>query len=126
MKRWMQTQILDLMRVPAEPHPPDGSSGSIRIFRSGRNYYRWRLILWLGAHLVVLILVTILVFALFRVMRVATPWVRFAAEALVALLVIGFLGSSIFTFLQQRLNYELLWYIVTDRCLRVRSGILNV
>ncbi|MGH9647630.1 MAG: PH domain-containing protein, partial [Bryobacteraceae bacterium] len=56
----------------------------------------------------------------------ALPWVRVAAETFAALLVAGFLVSLLFTFLRQRLNYELRWYIVTDRCLRVRSGILNV
>jgi membrane protein YdbS with pleckstrin-like domain len=42
------------------------------------------------------------------------------------LLATAFLVSALFTFLQQRMNYELRWYVVTDRCLRVRSGILNV
>ena len=43
-----------------------------------------------------------------------------------ALLATAFLVSAFFTFLQQRMNYELRWYVVTDRCLRVRRGILNV
>jgi membrane protein YdbS with pleckstrin-like domain len=126
MIRWIQTQLLGLMKVPGEPHPPAGSTGSIRIFRSGRNYYRWRLVVWLSANLGILMLVTILVFALSRATRAAPPWGRFVAETFAALLVTGFLGSLLFTFLQQRLNYELRWYIVTDRCLRVRSGIMNV
>ena len=32
----------------------------------------------------------------------------------------------VFTWFQLKLNYELRWYIVTDRSLRVRSGILSV
>ena len=114
MIRWMQTQILGLMRVPAEPHPPDGSSGSIRIFRCGRNYYRWRLLVWLSANLGVLILIAILLSALYRAIQVAPPLGRVAAEAAAALLVTGFLCSLLFTFLQQHLNFELRWYIVTD------------
>jgi membrane protein YdbS with pleckstrin-like domain len=125
MLRWMQTQLLDFMRVPKEPQPPDGSAGSIRVFRSGRNYYRWRLTVWLAANLGVLAPLTILVFIVSKAIRFA-PVGRFAGEALAVLLVIGFLASASCTFLQQRLNYELRWYIVTDRCLRVRSGIMNV
>ena len=126
MIRMLQTQLLALARVPEEPHPPDGSTGSIRIFRSGENYYRWRLMVWLSANLGALILVAILVSGLSRVSRVAPPGGRFVAEAFAALVVTGFLASALITFLQQRLNYELRWYIVTDRCLRIRSGIINV
>jgi membrane protein YdbS with pleckstrin-like domain len=126
MLRWMQGQLLDLMKVPYEPQPPDGSAGSIHIFRSGRNYYRWRLIVWLGANLGVLVLVSILLLVISRAIRFAPPLGRLAGEALAVLLVMGFLGSALCTFLQQKLNYERRWYIVTDRCLRVRSGIMNV
>ena len=126
MLRGIQDQLLDLMRVPYEPQPPDGSAGSIHIFRSGRNYYRWRLIVWLAANLGVLVLVSILLLVISRAIRFATPLSRLAGEALAVLLVIGFLGFALCSFLHQRFNYELRWYIVTDRCLRVRSGIMNV
>lgn len=126
MIHWLQTRILHLMKVPAEPRPPDGSAGSARVFRSGRNYYRWRLALWFLANLGVLILLAAALFALARPIHAGTPLSRYIAEVLSALLVIAFLVSALFTFLQQRMNYELRWYVVTDRCLRVRSGILNV
>ncbi|HEY7335199.1 MAG TPA: PH domain-containing protein [Bryobacteraceae bacterium] len=114
------------MRTPAEPQPPDGSAGSARVFRAGRNYYRWRLALWFISNLGVVILLTVVLFALARPVRVGPPWKRYIAESFMALLVIAFLASAFFTFLQQRLNYELRWYVITDRCLRIRSGILNV
>jgi membrane protein YdbS with pleckstrin-like domain len=126
MIHWLHKNILHLMRVPAEPQPPDGSAGSARVFRSGRNYYRWRLALWFSANLGVLILLAAVFFALARPINAGAPWSRHIAEALMALLATAFLVSAFFTFLQQRLNYELRWYVVTDRCLRVRGGILNV
>ena len=126
MLHWLHKNTLHLMKVPAEPQPPDGSAGSARVFRSGRNYYRWRLALWFSANLGVLILLTAVLFALARPIKAGPPWSRHIAEALVALLVTAFLVSALFTFLQQRMNYELRWYVVTDRCLRVRGGILNV
>jgi membrane protein YdbS with pleckstrin-like domain len=122
----MRKKLLYLMKVPAEPQPPDGSAGSARVFRSGRNYYRWRLALWFAANVGVLILLAAVLFALARPIKAGPPWSRYIAEALMALLVTAYLVSACFTFLQQRLNYELRWYVVTDRCLRVRSGILNV
>ena len=126
MIRWLQRKVLHLMKVPAEPEPPDGSAGSARVFRSGRNYYRWRLALWFSANLGVLIVLAAVLFALARPMKAGGPWSRHIAEALMVLLGTAFLVSAFFTFLQQRMNYELRWYVVTDRCLRVRSGILNV
>jgi membrane protein YdbS with pleckstrin-like domain len=126
MIHWLQKKILHLMKVPAEPQPPDGSAGSARVFRSGRNYYRWRLALWFSANVGVLILLVAVLFALARPIKAGPPWSRYIAEALMALLVTAFLVSAFFTFFEQRMNYELRWYVVTDRCLRVRSGILYV
>jgi membrane protein YdbS with pleckstrin-like domain len=122
----LQRNILHLMKVPAEPQAPDGSAGSARVFRPGHNYYRWRLALWFLANLGILILLATVLFALARPIKTGPPWSRHIAEALMALLATAFLLSAFFTFLQQRMNYELRWYVVTDRCLRVRRGILNV
>ncbi len=122
----LQSNILHLMKVPAEPQPPDGSAGSARVFRSGRNYYRWRLALWFSANLGILILLATVLIALARPIKTGSPWSQHLAEAFMAFLAITFLVSAFFTFLQQRMNYELRWYVVTDRCLRIRRGILNV
>jgi membrane protein YdbS with pleckstrin-like domain len=46
------------------------------------------------------------------------------AAALTAWLV--FAASSTVTFLSRRLNYRLRWYIVTDRSLRIRTGVFTV
>jgi membrane protein YdbS with pleckstrin-like domain len=126
MIRWMQNLIVDLMKVPGEPQPPDGSAGSARVFRSGPNYYRWRVALWFLASLGALIPIIGVFVILTGAIRTGPPGVRLIAEVLRALLGTAFLASAFFTLLQQRMNYELRWYMVTDRCLRVRSGIMRV
>ena len=117
--------LLRLLRVPAEPKPPEGTPESIRVFRAGRNYYRWRLVMWgtlqlaIGLALASLFLIPAprkpppaLVLALFR-----------AGEAVA----IGIWALSLpVTYFKQRLDYEMRWYIVTDRSLRVRAGIWSV
>jgi len=123
---WLRKKFLHLMKAPAEPQPPDGSAGSARVFRSGRNYYRWRLALWFSANLGAFILLAAVLLALARPIQAGPPWSRRMDEALMALLVTAFLAAAFFTFLQQRMNYELRWYVVTDRSVRVRSGIVNV
>jgi membrane protein YdbS with pleckstrin-like domain len=126
MMHWLHKNILHLMKVPAEPQPPDGSAGSARVFRSGRNYYRWRLALWFSANVGALTLLAAVLFGLAQPIKAGPPRSQYIAEVSMVLLVTVFLGSAFFTFLQQRMNYELRWYVVTDRCLRIRSGILNV
>ena len=42
------------------------------------------------------------------------------------LAVLAFATSAVFTFFSQRLNYALRWYIVTDRSLRIRTGVLSI
>ena len=43
---------------------------------------------------------------------------------LVALL--AFVGQAALTYFSLRLNYEMRWYKVTDRSLRIRAGVWNV
>ena len=126
MMQGLRQAILRLMKVPGEPRPPDGSAGSARVFRSGRNYYRWRLTLWALANFGTLVLLTAVLSALARKINGGPLWSQYLAEALMVLLPVAYLVSASFGFLQQRLNYELRWYVVTDRCLRVRGGIVNV
>src|SRR5262245_56911908 len=38
--------VLRVFRVPPEPHAPAGSPGSLRVFRAGENYYKYKLVLW--------------------------------------------------------------------------------
>ena len=50
----MRRQMLALLKVPAAPHPPAGSPGSLRVFRAGKNYYNLRLTSWGAAQLIAL------------------------------------------------------------------------
>ncbi|MFN0105922.1 MAG: PH domain-containing protein [Bryobacteraceae bacterium] len=122
----MSALLLRLLRVPREPEAPDGTPESIRVFRAGRNYLRWRLAIWGLAQFGILLMVLFAFAAMWSVEpRMAplarTMW-RIGAGAVLAVLVV----SAIFSYVMQRLNYELRWYIVTDRSLRIRSGIWSV
>jgi membrane protein YdbS with pleckstrin-like domain len=118
--RW----VLRVLRVPPEPDPPEGSPGSIQIFHAGLNFYIWCLLTWLLFHMTILAL---LVGVHFVTAAAFTQWPEPAqviwrvAEPVLFLL---FAASALITFFSQRLNYRLRWYIVTDRSLRIRTGIL--
>jgi membrane protein YdbS with pleckstrin-like domain len=124
MTAWIKRVVVRLAMVPAEPHVPEGLPESVRVFHPGRNYFRWRILLWLVASLFQSVgLSAALAIAWFAKLppTVRTIWLTVAVLAAIA-----FLISLPFTYLVQRLNYEMRWYIVTDRSLRIRSGIVSV
>lgn len=184
------------MRVPPDPSPPAGAPESVRVFRAGENYYKFRLLGWTLTQLVGIagIVFWIAMLGVFernidearRALEIeaarakaaatqlaaraqsavpapsaapateataakASPspaatdkaakkksprrppnpqWVRNIPTWLIWLLrvlelvsIAGFVAQLPFTLAVLRLDFELRWYIVTDRSLRIRSGI---
>ncbi|MGH8093129.1 MAG: PH domain-containing protein [Chthoniobacterales bacterium] len=118
-----------LLRIPGDPEPPPGDEGSTQRFRAAPNYYRYLLGLWAlktGAVFVVLLSMELgpLVGAMkelperpsFGVILIAFP------QIIVLFVLLGRLVSLALV----RLDFEKRWYLVTDRSLRLREGIVNV
>ena len=122
----IERALLALLKVPEAPAPPDGSPGSIRVFRAGRNYYLWSVIMWAFAVLLAGFAVAALSVPLLVATRRAPEWARIAAAATLVLVWGAYLTTAAITLLSRRLNYGLRWYIVTDRSLRIRSGIFQM
>lgn len=61
-----------------------------------------------------------------RVARDVPPSVFTFATIIESLLLLGFLASLPFTYAVVRLDYELRWYLVTDRSVRIREGITQL
>lgn len=119
----MRNRILAILRVPPEPHTPEGSAESVRIFRAGRNYYRFRVLLWSLPNFAVAVGLSAGYIATRRVVARFPPWAQVAWVVLELLAFAIFLTALLVTFLEQRWNFELRWYIVTDRSLRIHHGI---
>jgi uncharacterized membrane protein YdbT with pleckstrin-like domain len=125
--------VLQLLKVPPEPQPPAGAPGSLRVFRAAPNYYRLRLLLWVGSQVSALVGLLIAIVALHGVFGEALldrqPQLRPLATVILGLESLGvitfFLQIPI-TYAATRLNYELRWYLVTDRSLRIRTGVWSV
>ncbi len=54
MYETIRREMLALLKVPAAPHPPAGSPGSLQVFRAGKNYYNLRLTSWAATQLIAL------------------------------------------------------------------------
>lgn len=117
-------QLLHFLRVPAEPTPPPGSPP--RVFRAAPNFYKLRMIRWAltqivaisGLILAVAILGTqtwrmpTLMLWMFRIGEIAGA-IAIVFEATVGWLIVRF-------------DFELRWYMLSDRAIRIREGITTV
>ena len=118
--------LIGVLKVPEAPQPPDGSPDSIRVFRAGRNYYLWSLLMWALGVLLAAVVVAGASIPLVVAVRRAPEWGRVAAGALLVLVWGAYVASFVVTLVSRRLNYGLRWYIVTDRSLRIRTGIFQM
>ena len=117
--------LLWLAKVPPEPLDPMGDVRSLRVFRAAPGYLRYISVGWFISQLALLIgglivLVPILIGSL------AAGPAAFLVMGLELLALAFFLIQAIVTYFSLRLNYELRWYKVTDRSLRIRAGVWNV
>ncbi|MEI9811769.1 MAG: PH domain-containing protein [Acidobacteriota bacterium] len=116
--------VLRLARMPADPHVPEGSSASVLVFHPGKNYYTLRVIVWTIANIFACLPIALFYLASYiptLPAPIQTFW-RFCGTGALALFAI----SLPLTWALQRLNVDMRWYIVTDRSLRIRRGIVRV
>ncbi len=115
--------LLRVLRIPAEPEPPAGAPESIRVFRAAPNYYKLRLVKWVAGQAMAFVGVLAAIPVLWSMDLGDTAiFLRlFEAGA-----VIMYFVQLPFTYLMVRFDYEMRWYIVTDRSLRIRYGIQQV
>jgi membrane protein YdbS with pleckstrin-like domain len=118
--------VLRVLAVPAAPEVPQGSTDSVRVFRAGDNYYAWLVFQWAAASATALLGLSAANVALIQAARTAPDWVRVVIVAGLVAAWTAFGLGLVVTFLARRLNFRMRWYIVTDRSLRVRSGVFAV
>ena len=125
MYEQLKATLLWLLKVPPEPHDPMGDVHSLRVFRAAPGYLRYITIGWLITQFVILLWGS----AVFTSALIASSRSRVAAvtiSALTAVAALVYLVQLGLSFFSLRLNYEMRWYKVTDRSLRIRAGVWNV
>jgi hypothetical protein len=145
MRERLQDQLRNLLKIPGEPAAPFGAPGSVRVFRAGPGFLRYRLLGWsvrqLGALLGILFVLQFFAFDSSGVasrieeqmnqnvplqewdipLTFGTLWKAFEMLAIA-----GFVVQLPFTFLMLYLDYDYRWYILTDRSLRIREGLMRI
>lgn len=117
--------LLRFMRVPAEPTPPPGSPP--RVFRAAPNFFKLHLLRW------ALLQVAALAGLLFAILIVGTQIAPRVPPFVAWMIRIGEIGGTVALIFEAtvgwfivRLDYELRWYMLSDRAIRIREGITTV
>ena len=125
----LRAALLRWLRVPEAPEAPAGSKDSIRVFRAGANFYKWSVITW-GLRQIA---VGVGLAGAFTALTVAQrspsnrpEWVNLAFPVGQVMVAAAFVLQLLLSYAALRLNFEMRWYIVTDRSLRIRSGIWSI
>lgn len=138
MIEFLSRPLLRVLRVPAEPRLPAGDPGSARVFRASPHYWTLKLIGWVARQAFTLagflFLMTLLHEAPSHIARPGKPGMPpfllsapFLFIQLLEKIAIGvwFVQLPV-SFALLRLDYEMRWYIVTDRAARLREGIVTL
>jgi membrane protein YdbS with pleckstrin-like domain len=116
----LRDTLLRLLKAPREaPEAPGGSHASVEIFRASPRFLTYRL-LWMALIVTFLMLAALALVVVAAVEQEPGPLVA-GLLLWVLLLVVGFL-----VYFAIRVDYELRYYVVTDRSLRVREGAWTV
>lgn len=127
MRERVRSWLLHLMRVPAEPAPPPGDPRRVITFRAAPSYFRYSVVAWLLKQLGALGGLVASYF-FFRGVILPRDVVGFSDHMgfFEQFAILAFIAQLPFSFALLRLNFEMRWYILSDRSLRIRHGILAV
>lgn len=127
--------MLEALKVPSEPQLPAGSSGSARVFRASKRYLRLKLLQWGWKQLGTLVGLVVALVTLNVMAAGGLDFLDDVPHRAIIMRLIGWaevLGAAFFviqlplSLLPVILDWEMRWYMVTDRSLRIREGVWKV
>jgi uncharacterized membrane protein YdbT with pleckstrin-like domain len=117
--------VLRVMRVPPTPQPPPGSPP--RVFRAAHNFFYLRLLRWMWLQVLAVAGALAAIYWLHGMAGPKMPRVMMLIWTGAEIVGIAVLALEIlFGWMVVRLDFELRWYMLSDRALRVREGITTV
>ncbi len=118
--------VSSVMKVPPEPHDPMGDVLALRVFRASKKYLYYRYMRWGIAQLMVLLFIGGFITGFVMILhedRTVPRWVPVTFGTVAAAV---FLLQLSISFFMVWLDYEMRWYKITDRSLRIRYGVWHV
>ncbi len=128
MYQFIKNLVLRVLKVPPEPLDPMGEVGSLKVFRASPNFFKYRLYVWIIGNIFSAFLLAfgagISVVHMLKT-HVSTVGFILVILSLAAICIVG-LVHLVISFIMLRLDYEMRWYKITDRSLRIREGVVFV
>jgi membrane protein YdbS with pleckstrin-like domain len=120
-----------ILRLPPPPDPPSGCESAARVFRAAPNYLKLLYLKWVIQGGWALILALVAPVALMaggpREKSQSILNLSLTGEGYLVVFFLGFvLIGAFFRLLTIGLEYENRWYVVSDRSLRIREGVVIV
>jgi membrane protein YdbS with pleckstrin-like domain len=116
-------RILRFLRVPPAPSAPAGDA-DVAIFRAAPKYLYYRILRWVMSNFGALVgLIIGLRFVSLMPSEGAVGLVFWGLEAFA---IAGFVLQAVARLLLLRIDIDQRWYLVSDRSLRIREGIVNM
>lgn len=116
-----------VLRIPAPPEAPPGDESTTQRFRAAPQYYLYLFITWTIRTVIVLaVLLPAEVIPFINAFSAQIERLPFAVFRAPAFIVAIALAQRLFALALLRLDFEKRWYLVTDRSLRVREGVVRI
>ena len=118
-----------LLKIPHDPTPPPGDEHRARVFRAAPAYLQYRTVLWaIGVAFSLLFGVVFLGGMNLALLndRSAPAALKATISLISGVVFLLIVLRAVFAFAVLRLDFEKRWYVVTDRSLRIREGVINV
>ena len=109
--------LLSLLKAPRHPpEPPIGNTDDVEVFRADPRFLKLRLLVW-GIGFLVAVIVELI-------------WIVLESHGGRMALAFAILGvtliTSAVTYFLIRLDYDMRYYVITDRSLRIRDGVMII
>jgi uncharacterized membrane protein YdbT with pleckstrin-like domain len=127
MYNFIKKIVIKLFKVPPEPDDPMGDVDSLVVFRASPNFFKYKFIVWIiqsifGA-IGYIAVGGVLLAGLFSKL---SGFMIILLVIGIFLLVLLYLCQLLFSYVIMKLDYEMRWYKVSDRSLRIREGVIFV
>ncbi|OGV33422.1 MAG: hypothetical protein A2020_07665 [Lentisphaerae bacterium GWF2_45_14] len=118
--------VIKLLRIPPEPENPMGDSKCIKVFRPSIRYFNYTIALLILKSAVGFITAVIVYLAIILSGTHNNPTSLAIVNILAAIALIILILKFLISLVILRLDYEMRWYKVSDKALRIREGIVRV
>lgn len=121
----LRQQLLRFLRVPHEPSAPAGDA-DVAVFRAAPNYFYYRILRWAASNVGALAGLLVGLTFITRIPTAGFSRLTTIFWVLEAFAIGAFILQAAARLALLRIDIDQRWYLVSDRSLRIREGIINL